>query len=93
MKADTIDFFVEDVRFAEGIGWQYRRGEAWYEFTLRRETVHGKGVEPLATCSFTRTNSACWTATRISTDPDITCRLPGSAVTFPHSRRFPSGWI
>ncbi len=47
MKADTIDFFVEHVRFAEGIGWQYRRGEAWHEFALRRETVHSKGVEPL----------------------------------------------
>lgn len=47
MKADTIDFFVEDVRFAEGIGWQYRRGDEWYEFTLRRETLNGKGADPL----------------------------------------------
>ncbi len=47
MKADTIDYFVEDVRFADGIGWQYRRGNGWHEFSLRREVVHCKGSDPL----------------------------------------------
>jgi penicillin amidase len=47
MKADTIDFFIEHVQFAEGTGWQYQRNDVWHDFVLRREILHGKGAEPV----------------------------------------------
>lgn len=46
LKGDTIDYFIEDIRRGGETGWQYRRGEQWFDCTLRRETVKHKGAEP-----------------------------------------------
>ena len=46
MKGDTIDYFVEDCRKTDS-GWQYRRGEEWDDFRIRREVIQRKGAEPL----------------------------------------------
>jgi penicillin amidase len=43
MKGDAIDYFIEDCRQVEGRHWQYRRGEEWFDFRLREETVERKG--------------------------------------------------
>jgi len=44
LKGDTSDYFIEDVRQGPN-GWQYRRGEDWYDFEVREETIHRKGGE------------------------------------------------
>lgn len=47
MAADTSDFFVEDCRPGGGTGWQYRRGETWHDFELRKEIIGRKGQSPI----------------------------------------------
>lgn len=47
MAADTSDFFVEDCRPGGSTGWQYRRGNTWHDFELRKETIGRKGQEPI----------------------------------------------
>lgn len=47
MHADTSDFFIEDCRPGGSAGWQYRRGERWFDFQRREEVVRRKGEEPL----------------------------------------------
>lgn len=42
LKGDTSDYFIEDVRPFE-TGWQFRRGDGWREFDVRREVIHRKG--------------------------------------------------
>lgn len=46
MKGDTIDYFVEDCRKSDD-GWQYRRGEEWFDFQVRPESIHRKGTDPV----------------------------------------------
>jgi penicillin amidase len=46
MHANTSDFFIEDCRPGGETGWQYRRGEEWYDFQLRQELIKRKGNEP-----------------------------------------------
>jgi penicillin G amidase len=38
LKADTSDNFIEDCRPGDN-GWQYRRGQQWHNFDVRRETI------------------------------------------------------
>jgi len=45
MKGDTCDYFVEDCRPGGATGWQYRRGNRWYDFHMREEVIHRKGTE------------------------------------------------
>jgi len=45
MKGDTIDYFIEDCRAGGATGWQYRRGEDWHDFELRKESMGRKGAE------------------------------------------------
>ncbi len=45
MKGDTIDYFVEDCRQGGESGWQYRRGEQWRDFRVRRESIGRKGAD------------------------------------------------
>jgi len=47
LKGDTIDYFVEDCRKQENGNWQYRRGEQWSDFDVRREVVDRRGDNPL----------------------------------------------
>ncbi len=47
MHADTSDFFIEDCRPGGAAGWQYRRGEQWFDFQRRQEVIRRKGDEPL----------------------------------------------
>ena len=47
MHGDTSDHFIEDCRRGGSCGWQYRRGDNWFDFALREEVVHRKGDEPL----------------------------------------------
>ncbi len=43
MKGDTSDYFIEDCRRGESdLGWQYRRGEQWLDFSVREETIARK---------------------------------------------------
>ena len=35
MHADTSDFFIEDCRPGGATGWQYRRGDRWFDFQHR----------------------------------------------------------
>ena len=42
MKGDTSDYFIEDCRRGGETDWQYRRGEAWHDFSLREETIDCK---------------------------------------------------
>jgi len=46
MHADTSDFFVEDCRPGGATGWQYRRGDDWFDFHLRQESIRRKGAAP-----------------------------------------------
>jgi penicillin amidase len=46
MHADTTDFFIEDCR-PTAAGWQYRRGDRWFEFQHRQEVIRRKGDEPI----------------------------------------------
>jgi len=46
LKADTIDYFVEDCRPGGATGWQYRRGRSWYDFARREEQIGRKDAEP-----------------------------------------------
>lgn len=46
MHADTSDFFIEDCRRGGSTGWQYRRGEQWFDFQHRQEVVKRRGAEP-----------------------------------------------
>ncbi len=39
MKGDTIDFFIEDCREGGETGWQYRRGDDWFDFEVREEEI------------------------------------------------------
>ncbi len=39
MKGDTSDYFIEDCRKGGSTGWQYRRGDRWYDFRLREEPI------------------------------------------------------
>ncbi len=43
MHADTSDYFVEDCQKGGSTGWQYRRGDAWHDFTIREEVIERKG--------------------------------------------------
>jgi penicillin G amidase len=47
MHADTSDFFIEDCKPGGSTGWQYRRGERWFEFQRREEVIRRKGDEPM----------------------------------------------
>jgi penicillin amidase len=47
MHADTSDFFIEDCRPGGSTGWQYRRGDRWFDFQRREEVIRRKGDEPL----------------------------------------------
>ncbi len=62
LKADTSDFFIEDCRKGGVNGWQYRRGEAWHDFSLREEPVrHKKGdAETLRILSNPQGTLECW---------------------------------
>ena len=64
MHADTSDFFIEDCRPGGTTGWQYRRGDRWFDFQRRQEVIRRKGDEPLSS-TFTRTNKAFSAARRI----------------------------
>jgi penicillin G amidase len=46
MHADTSDFFIEDCRPGGATGWQYRRGDQWFDWQHRREVVKRRGAEP-----------------------------------------------
>jgi penicillin amidase len=46
MHADTSDYFIEDCRPGGSTGWQYRRGDDWFDFQHREEVVRRKGGEP-----------------------------------------------
>jgi penicillin amidase len=47
MHADTSDFFIEDCRPGGSTGWQYRRGDQWFDFQHRQEVIRRKGGEPV----------------------------------------------
>ena len=47
MHADTSDFFIEDCRPGGSTGWQYRRGDRWFDFQHRQEVIRRKGDEPI----------------------------------------------
>ncbi len=44
LHADTSDYFVEDCRPGGDAGWQYRRGERWFDFQIREEEIRRKGA-------------------------------------------------
>ena len=44
LHADTSDYFVEDCRPGGETGWQYRRGERWFDFQDREEEIRRKGA-------------------------------------------------
>lgn len=46
LKGDTSDYFVEDCREYND-RWQYRRGDQWHDFHVRREEIERKGADPL----------------------------------------------
>jgi penicillin amidase len=46
MHADTSDFFIEDCRPGGTTGWQYRRGDEWFDFHHRQEVIRRKGGKP-----------------------------------------------
>ena len=46
MKGDTVDYFVEDCRPGGATGWQYRRGDVWHDFRVRKEVIQRKGTSP-----------------------------------------------
>lgn len=46
MHADTSDYFIEHCRPGGSTGWQYRRGDDWFDFQHRQEVVRRKGAEP-----------------------------------------------
>ena len=39
MHADTSDFFIEDCRPGGATGWQYRRGDQWFDLQHRQEVI------------------------------------------------------
>jgi penicillin amidase len=41
---DTIDYFIEECRPGGDTGWQYRRGDEWLDFELRKEVIKRKGA-------------------------------------------------
>ncbi|HEV3023329.1 MAG TPA: penicillin acylase family protein, partial [Pirellulales bacterium] len=45
LKGDTSDYFIEDLRRGPQ-GWQYRRGEEWFDFEVLEEIIARKGREP-----------------------------------------------
>jgi penicillin amidase len=47
MRGDTIDYFIEDCRQQDEETWQYRRGDSWHDFRVRRETIERKGGDPV----------------------------------------------
>jgi penicillin G amidase len=47
MHADTSDYFIEDCRPSGSTGWQYRRGDRWFDFQHRQEVIRRKGAEPI----------------------------------------------
>lgn len=47
IKGDTIDYFVEHCRRGGDNGWQYRRGDTWHDFQIRRERIEQKGAATL----------------------------------------------
>ena len=46
MHADTSDYFVEDCRPGGATGWQFRRGDDWFDFHHRQEVIRRKGATP-----------------------------------------------
>jgi penicillin G amidase len=46
MHADTSDFFIEDCRPGGATGWQYRRGDQWFDWQHRQEVIRRRGAEP-----------------------------------------------
>ncbi len=46
LKGDTIDFFIEDIRRGGETGWQYRRGDSWYDCAVREEIIKHKTEKP-----------------------------------------------
>jgi len=46
LKSDTADYFIEDCRPGGATGWQYRRGDDWFDFDRRVETIYRKGNNP-----------------------------------------------
>ncbi len=46
MKGDTSDYFVEDCQPGGQSGWQYRRQDAWHDFSVREETIEHKNGQP-----------------------------------------------
>jgi penicillin amidase len=47
MHADTSDYFIEDCRPGGATGWQYRRGDRWFDFQHRQEIIRRKGDQPM----------------------------------------------
>ncbi len=52
LAADTSDFFIEDCRPGGATGWQYRRGQEWFDFRKRCETIERKGQRPVELCVY-----------------------------------------
>jgi penicillin amidase len=46
MHADTSDYFIEDCRPGGASGWQYRRGQQWFDFQHRQEVIKRRGAVP-----------------------------------------------
>ncbi len=46
MHADTSDCFIEDCRPGGATGWQYRRGDDWFDFQHRQEVIKRRGSPP-----------------------------------------------
>src|SRR4029079_2266904 len=47
MYAATRDFLIEACRPGGSTGWQYRRGDRWFDYQKREEVIRRKGDEPL----------------------------------------------
>lgn len=46
LRGDAADYFIEDCQPGGATGWQYRRGEAWFDFQVREETIKHKAGAP-----------------------------------------------
>ena len=46
MHADTSDYFIEDCRPGGATGWQFRRGNQWFDFQHRQEVIKRRGSPP-----------------------------------------------
>jgi len=46
LKGDTSDYFIEHCRPGGSTNWQYRRGDDWFDFAVRKEVIERKGGDP-----------------------------------------------